>query len=123
MDVFNLFPLTDYTFLELESGAGGNRAKTETPTSGILKFRSGMVQDGRGEAYVSASTLHMRPSEPFITALGGYLKLVGHGVRAEGDDYRIEGVKVGTDPDTGAVAFYLCTLKKESLWASSLPLE
>lgn len=123
MEVFDLFTTSDYTFLELASGSGGNRVVTETAANGIIKHREGMVQDVNREAYASQATIHIRPNEPFIDAVGGHLKLVGHGVRAEGDDYRIEGVKVGKDYDTGSIGFYLCTLKKESLWSSELPLE
>lgn len=121
--VWDLFTPTSYTFLELASGTGGNQVVAETPATGIIKYRDGMVQGANAEAYASQTTLHMRPDEPFISTVGGHLALVGHGIRAGGDDYRIDGVTVGHDFDDGSVAFYLCTLKKEALWASALPLE
>lgn len=123
MDFRDLFSTTNYTFLQLQSGAGGNKVVAETAAVGVIKYRDGMVQEGNREAHTSQTTLHMAPDEPFINAVGGHLELVGHGVRAEGEDYRIEGVKVGRDFENGSIAFYLCTLKKESLWASELPLE
>lgn len=123
MDPFTLFTTADYTFLELAQVAGGNKVVAETNTDGVIKYRDGLATAfATGETYQSASTLHMRPDEPFIAALGGHLKLVGHGIRAGGDDYRIEAVRVGTDFETGQTMFYHCTLKKESLWASALPL-
>jgi hypothetical protein len=123
MDLRDLFTLTDYTFLTLASGAGGNKVVSETPAQGVIKFRDGMVQEGGREAHTSQATIHILPDEPFIAAVGGHQSLVGHGIRAEGTDYRIEGVKVGTDFEDGSIAFYLCTLKREALWQSALPLE
>lgn len=123
MDLRGLFTTSDYSFLELKSESG-NKIVSETPAKGIIKFRDGMVQDGNREAYSSSTTIKIFPDEPFISTVGGHLKLVGHGIRAEDVTYRIEGVKVGTDFENGSIAFYQCTLKKSSLsWASSLPLE
>ena len=124
MDVFELFETVPYDFLELKSGTGGYKIISGATTSGVIKYRDGMVQEANREAHTSQTTLHMRPDEPFINAVGGPFELVGHGVRVEGEDYRIEGVKAGTDFENGSTAFYLCTLKKASLWAaSSSPLE
>jgi hypothetical protein len=123
VNVFDLFETVPYEFLELKAGSGGQHVINTTATTGVIKYRDGMVQEGNREAHTSQTTLHMRPDEAFINAVGGDLKLVGHGVRAEGADYRIDGVKAGRDFEDGSTAFYLCTLKKVSLWASSLPLE
>lgn len=124
MDVFSLFTPTSYTFLELEGDASGQKVKGMTETTGIIKFRGGMVQDGRSESYESRSTLKIRPGEPFIQAVGGHLGLVGHGIRCQDVDYRIEGVTAATDDDTGLVEFYRATLKKGAIvWVSDLPLE
>lgn len=121
---FNLFTTTSYTFQQLESGIAGNSVTAEWEATGVLKHRDGMVQTANSEAYDSSATLHVRPSEPFIATLGGHMKLVGQGVQAGDDTYRITGVREGKDFDTGVVEFYLCTLKKESLWdGSELPLE
>jgi hypothetical protein len=123
MDLSTLFTTTDYTFLELQSGTGGVKVIGETDARGYIKNRNGFVQSSRGETFESNTTLHMLPDEAFINTIGGYKHLEEHGVRFDGKDYRIEGVSKGVDPDTGEVAFYRCTLKRESLWASALPLE
>lgn len=120
---FSLFTTTSYTFLELDQGTGGNKVVSETASTGIVKLRDGMTQDGNAESYTSSSTVHIRPTEPFIAEVGGHLKLVGHGMRIGADDYRIEGVTEGKDFDTGEVSFYRATLKKERLWESALPIE
>jgi hypothetical protein len=122
MDLFSLFTTTSYSFLELKTGPGGNRIVKQTPATGIIKHRSGMVQDPRGETKTAQSTIHIRPAEAFIEAIGGHQSLVGHGIRADGVDYRIESATPGTDPDTGLVEFYLCKLKREALWQSASPL-
>lgn len=121
--LFDIFELTDYTFLQLESGAGGNKVVASTDTTGVFEGQAGLVQSGNAEAYAGQSVMHIRPDEPFVSLLGGFRGLVGHGIRVGNDDYRIEGVTVGTDFDEGSIEFYRATLKKESLWASTLPLE
>lgn len=120
---FDLFDLTAYTFLVLESGLGGNKELEQFETTGVFKSRTGLRQDANAEAYESTSTLHIRPDENFIGTVGGPEKLVGHGVRVDGLTYRIEGVSAGKDYENGSVDFYRATLKRESLWASALPLE
>ena len=127
MDPFALFDNAPYTFLQLDSGVGGNKVLTEWEAEGIVKLRDGMVQSDNVEAYVSTSTVHIKPTEPFVALLNG--NLVGHGIRAvnsaaEPVTYRIEGQIEGMDFDTGNLAFYKVTVKKESLWdGSNLPLE
>lgn len=128
MDVFTLFATTDYTFLELDSKSGGNVIVNEFPASGIVKLRDGMVQVDNMEAYESTSSVHVRPTESFISSLGG--NLVGHGVRVtkdnhEPEEYRIEGQVEGYDFDLGSLEFYRVTLKRERIspWPSDLPLE
>lgn len=120
--VFDLFTTTNYTFLQLDSGSGGNKVVEEYEANGIVKLRDGMVQVDNMEAFDSTSTIHIRPDESFVTALGG--NLVGHGVRVNDQDYRIEGQVEGYDFDTGELEFYKVTLKRESIWdESDLPLE
>lgn len=126
MGPFALFTTTNYTFLQLESGSGGNKIVEEFAANGIVKLRDGMVQVDNVEAFESTSTVHIRPTEPFIDSLGG--NLVGHGIRVAKDNhesatYRIEGQTEGYDFDTGKLEFYKVTLKKESIWdESDLPL-
>lgn len=125
--IFDLFDLTDYTFLRLESGSGGNQIVQEWEASGVVKLRDGMVQADNVEAYQSSSSVHIRPDEPFLATLDG--NLVGHGIRVAKDDhttveYRIEGQSEGRDFDTGKLDFIRVTLKRESVWETSdLPLE
>lgn len=126
--VFGLFTTNDYTFLELDSKSAGNVIVNEYPANGIVKLRDGMTQVDNMEAFDSTSTIHVRPSEPFVALLGG--NLVGHGVRVVKDnhepaEYRIEGQVEGFDFDAGALEFYKVTLKRESIasWPSDLPLE
>ncbi len=127
MDVFAIFTPTDYTFLELGSETGGNAILNEWDTTGIVKLRDGMTQTDNVEAFDSQSTVHIRPSEPFITSLGG--NLVGNGLRIAKDnhttaEYRIIGQVEGYDFDTQELKFYKVTLKRESVWETSdLPLE
>jgi hypothetical protein len=125
--IFDLFQTTDYTFLQLDSGVGGNKIVEEYEANGVVKLRDGMVQEDNVEAFESTSTVHIRPSEPFVATLGG--NMVGHGVRVEKDNhepenYRIIGQVEGYDFDLGQLDFYRVTLKRESIWAESdLPLQ
>lgn len=125
--IFDLFDLTDYTFLQLESKTGGNQIVEEWDTNGVVKLRDGLAQSDGTEAYESTSSVHIRPDEPFLTTLNG--NLVGHGVRVAKDDhttseYRIVGQSEGRDFNTGNLDFVRVTLKRESVWdTSDLPLE
>lgn len=99
---------------------------SETEANGIVKLRDGMLQTDNMEQRQATSTIHIRPTEPFIATLGG--DMVGHGVRVEKDnheatEYRIESQVEGYDFDSGQVEFYLVTLKRESTWQSDSPLE
>lgn len=118
--VFDHFPSTPYTFLELASGAGGQRVVTESEATGIFKYREGLMQTGTSETYgnedkTNSPTLHMRPDEPFITAVGGHQKLVGHGIRVDGVNYRIMGAAAGRDFETGSTEFYRVVLRQVAL--------
>lgn len=125
--VFDAFTTEPYTFLTLASGTVGNKIVSETSATGIVKLRDGMVEADGVEARDSTSTLHIRPNEPFLTALDG--NLVGHGVRVQSGDgspveYRIIGQTVGRNYESGTIEHYRVTVKKESLWdESELPLE
>lgn len=133
MDLFSSFPATDYTFLEIEQGVSGNTIKSEHPSTGIVKLREGMRQTGYGELHgqglvQSSSTVHIRATEPFLALVGK--NTVGHGVRiskngSNPEDYRIIGQSEGYDFDSGEIAFYKVSLKREDIatWqVSDLPL-
>lgn len=124
--IFDLFATTNYTFLQLNSGSGGNAVVQEWEANGIVKLRDGMIQEDSTEAFESTSSVHVRPTEPFLAVLDG--NLVGHGIRvnnAAGEPvtYRIEGQVEGKDFDLGTTEFFRVTLKRESIWqGSDLPL-
>lgn len=86
-----------------------------------------MLQTDNVESYEADSTIHIKPSESFVSSLDG--NLVGHGVRVTKDGYgpltyRIDGQVEGYDYDTNELMFYKVTLKRESIWdESDLPLE
>jgi hypothetical protein len=127
MELFTQFTTTSYTFLQLESGIGGNKVIAEYTTDGIVKLRDGMQHTDGMDERQTTSTVHIRPTEAFVGTLGA--NLVGHGIRVTKDDYnaatyRIESQVEGYDFDTGEVAFYKVTLKPESIWQpSDLPLQ
>lgn len=129
MDYFSLFDTQDYTFLQFDSTAEGNTIVEEFAADGVVRLRDGMMQDGNTETYESASSIHIRPSEPFVATLDG--KLIGHGVRilnhaGEPLEYRIIGCSEAPDYEQDdAIEFYRCTLKREDkTWdESELPLE
>lgn len=121
MDVFSLFATTNYTFLQLESGAGGNKVVQETIANGVVKLRDGMTQVDNVESEDSDASVHIRPTEAFLATVGN--NTVGHGIRIDGVDYRITAQVDGMDFDLGVLNFYRVILKRERLWvASDLPL-
>lgn len=127
MDVFTLFTTDNYTFLQLESGSGGNRIVKETTANGVVKLRDGMVQVDNVETKDSDASVHIRPSESFLSEVDG--QLVGHGLRlsknGQTDDYRIIRQVEGFDFDKNILEFIRVDLKREAIWhdqPSGLPL-
>lgn len=126
MDVFTLFTTDNYTFLQLDSGSGGNKIVKETEANGVVKLRDGMVQVDNVETKNSDASVHVRPSDAFIAEVGG--NLVGHGMRITKngltDEYRIIRQVEGFDFDTDTLEFIRVDLKREKLWQepSALPL-
>lgn len=128
MDIFTLFSTREYTFVQTEPVGADFQAIDSWSATGIVKHRDGKHRDGktnsgRSESYEVQTTLHIRPDEPFLDAIGGALELVGHAVNIDGEEYRIDGVTTGTDFDTGEVKFYRATLSKATLWVSGFPQE
>lgn len=118
MDVFTAFQTVNYSFLLLKSGTvRGNVAVQEFAATGVLKTRDGMNQNGNQEAITSDATMHIRPTEAFIAAVGG--NMIGHGIKAAENGheqtYRIVGQRGGMNFDSGELEFYLVTLKREAL--------
>lgn len=122
-DVFSVFNTRDYTFIKTAPANGGYKSVEEYEANGVVKHRDGKVMNGRSESYDTQTTLHIRPSEPFIDAVGGAKELVGNFIRIDGEEYRINAVTTGTNFDTGVVEHYRATLEKDNLWQSELPLD
>ena len=111
MDVFDLFDLTDYTFLQISRGGVlGNVIIAETSATGVFKLRSQIVRGENTEGKESNATLHVRPDEAFLTTNDN--NLVGHGVRINGKDYEIIGQTGGQNYHDGLLEHYTATLQE-----------
>lgn len=92
VSVFDAFPeaVREYEFLQISRGTiVGDVISSITKANGIFKFKTGVQVAESQENRQSTSTLHIMPTESFITLNKG--NLVGHGVRIDGNDYMIEG--------------------------------
>lgn len=121
--VFTAFVSRNYTFIKTTPTNGGYKSVEEYEASGVIKFRDGRVLNGRQESYDTQTTLHIRPSEPFISPVNSAKALVGNFVRIDGDEYRINACTAGTNFDTGVVEHYRATLEKDNLIVDDLPLD
>lgn len=66
-EVFDVFDLSDYTFLQIErGGVAGNRIVEEYEASGVFKLRSGLIRGENTENTEEGATLHIRPTEAFV---------------------------------------------------------
>jgi len=66
--VFDVFDLSDYEYLQLSRGTvAGNIITATYPAEGIFKMRSGLIRTGNTENSEQGSTLHIRPTEVFLT--------------------------------------------------------
>lgn len=111
MDVFDLFDLTDYTFLQISRGGVlGNVIIAETSATGVFKLRSQIVRGENTEGKESNATLHIRPDETFLTTNDN--NLVGHGVRINERDYEIIGQTGGQNYHDGLLEHYTATLQE-----------
>ena len=122
-DVFSVFNTKDYTFIKTTPANGGYVSAEEYEANGVVKHRDGKLLNGRQESYDTQTTLHIRPTEPFIDAVNSAKALVGNFVRIDGEEYRINACTTGTNFDTGVVEHYRATLEKDNLFVSELPLE
>lgn len=110
MTVFDVFMQTGYTFLKISrGGVTGNSILSQSSAMGVFKLRSDMVRGSNSETIDSASTLHIKPSESFLSDNGD--NLVGHGVRINGRDYEIIGQTGGMNYHTGEMEHYTATLQ------------
>lgn len=111
MEVFDVFDLTDYTFLQIaRGGIAGNTIESETDAEGVFKLRSDMVRGENAETKESNATLHVRPTEPFLAALDN--NLVGHGIAVFQKTYEVIGQTGGMNFDTGTMEHYTLTLQE-----------
>lgn len=111
MDVFEAFETIPYTFLLLNRGGiTGNTIRVQYPATGVFKLRSQKIQTDNTETKDSNATLHIRPTEEFLSATEN--NLVGHGVRIEGRDYEIIGQTGGMNFHTGVMEHYTATLQE-----------
>lgn len=105
--VFDLFDLTPYTFYEVSrGGVQGNVIDASHEAEGVFKLRNEMVMVNNQEVRQSAATLHVRPTESFISSIA-----VGQGIRAMGQDYEIIGQTGGMNYETGEMEHYTLTLQ------------
>jgi len=111
MEVFDVFDLTDYTFLQISrGGVTGNSIQSQIQAQGVFKLRSQMVRGENSETKNSNATLHIRSTEPFIATNSE--NLVGHGVIVNGKQYEIIGQTAGKNFDNGVVEHYTATLEE-----------
>lgn len=109
--VFDIFETTTYTFLTVKrGGVYGNSITESQPAQGVFKHRDGMVQVDNRESFQSDATLHVKPTESFIAAVGG--NMVGHGIRKDGQDYKIVGQTAGDNFATNVREHYRLTLQR-----------
>lgn len=113
MDVFDVFVTTSYSFLTVNrGGVVGNTIEASTEATGVFKLRDGLSTSDNRETRQSDATLHVRPSESFITAVGG--NMVGHGIRKDDQDYSIIAQTGGDNFHTGVREHYRLTLERTS---------
>lgn len=106
--VFDVFVNTPYTFLTISrGGVQGDGITARTEAMGVFKLRSGMNVSNDQETKTSDATLHIKPSEPFVST-----GLVGHGIENQGRTYEIVGNTGGMNFDTGVMEHYRVTLQE-----------
>lgn len=67
--VFDVFDLSDYTFLQISrGGVAGNTIVGSYEAQGVFKLRSGLVRGENTENVEQGATLHVRPTESFLEA-------------------------------------------------------
>lgn len=67
-NVFDVFDTSPYTYLEISRGSiEGNAITAEYQADGIFKLRSGTVRGDNTENVEQGTTLHIRPTESFLT--------------------------------------------------------
>lgn len=66
--VFDVMDETPYTYLEISrGGVAGNTITSSYQATGIYKLRTGMIRGNNSENVEQGATLHIHPTESFIT--------------------------------------------------------
>lgn len=118
MEVFDVFDLSDYTFLQISRGGiTGNTIVNSFEATGVFKLRSDMVRNETSETKESNATLHIRSTEPFLASLNN--NLVGHGVEVYGRTYEIIGQTGGKNFHNGVMEHFTATLQETEYSGSS----
>lgn len=118
MEVFDVFDLSDYTFLQISRGGiTGNTIVNSFEATGVFKLRSDMVRNETSETKESNATLHIRSTEPFLASLSN--NLVGHGVEVYGRTYEIIGQTGGKNFHNGVMEHFTATLQETEYSGSS----
>lgn len=111
VEMFDVFDLSDYTFLQLvRGGITGNTIVASYQATGVYKLRSNLVRGENSETKESNATLHIRSTESFLSGLDN--NLVGHGVRVFDKDYEIVGQTGGKNFHNGVMEHYTATLQE-----------
>lgn len=67
-EIFDVFDLSDYTYLAINrGGVTGNTITANYEAQGVFKLRTGMIRGENSENVEQGATLHIRPTEEFVT--------------------------------------------------------
>lgn len=111
LDVFTIFKTTPYTFVKYgQGGIYGNTSLQEWNAEGVFKLRRGVSNTALGENATSTATLHIKPSETFLS---GLTTIEGHGIKVNDLEYRIVGVTEGMNYSTNVLEHITLTLQVE----------
>ena len=111
LDIFSTFKTTPYTFAVFNpTSIYGDVTQTEYQAEGVFKLRRGVSRSLLGEIPTSSATLHIKPSETFLSGLA---TLEGHGIKHDGQLYRIVGVTEGMNFSTNVLEHITLTLQTE----------
>lgn len=67
-EIFDVFDLSDYTYLEISRGGiTGNTITASYNAEGVFKLRTGLVRGENSENVEQGATLHIRPTESFLS--------------------------------------------------------
>lgn len=108
--VFDVFASVPYTFLTISrGGVVGDGITARTDAQGVFKLRNGMNVSNDQETKTSDATLHIKPTETFVST-----GLTGHGIEVQGRTYEIIGTTEGVNFDTGVTEHWRVTLQERA---------